>query len=96
MYVVTKLGVPNVLKDGSMDYADLAKAVGAQTDNLFRVIRFLATEGVLKLSGRMVSLTESGKQLRTDQDVSMGWCIIHWNEVSADIPSRIHAGLITT
>lgn len=85
LYVVTKLGVADVLKDGSMNYVDLAAKVGAQTDALFRVIRFLATEGVFKLSGRSVSLTDSGQWLRTDREGSMAWCMIHWNEVSQRI-----------
>jgi hypothetical protein len=78
LYVVTKLGVADVIKDGSLDYADLASQVGAQPESLFRMIRFLAAESIFTISGRNVSLTEQGQFLRLDRDDSMGWCIIHW------------------
>ena len=83
LYVVTKLGVADVLKDTSLDYMELATAVNAQPDALFRVVRFLATEGIFKLRGRNVSLTQSGQFLRTDREDSMAPCMIHWNEETA-------------
>jgi len=84
LYVVAKLGVADVLLDRSLDYADVAKAVGADPQKLFRIITYLSSEGVFAINGRNVSLTANGQYLRTDHEGSMRWCMLHWNEEAAE------------
>jgi Dimerisation domain len=46
VYVATKLGVADLLKDGPQPAAALAKATGAHALSLTRLLRFLASVGV--------------------------------------------------
>jgi hypothetical protein len=79
MSIVAKLGVADVIKDGSMHYLQLAKEVNAVPDKLHRVIRYLSSEGLFVISDDgMVSLTSEGQLLRGDREDTMKWCCIHW------------------
>ena len=79
MYVVAKLGVADVIKDDSVHYKQIASKVNAIPDKLFRVIRYLSSEGYFILSkDDFVSLTDNGQLLRSDREDSMRWCSIHW------------------
>lgn len=80
LYVVAKLRVADVLKSRSMDYHDVAYAVKAKPEKLWKVIKYLASEGIFKVEGDEVSLTPAGHYLKYDREDSMRWCIIHWNE----------------
>jgi hypothetical protein len=48
IYVVAKLGIPDILKDGPKTAAELAEATGANADALYRVMRATASVGVLE------------------------------------------------
>ena len=69
------LGVPDLLGDGSSTSAELAAATGADEAMLYRVLRALASAGVLtEGGGRRFALTELGRPLRTDSPDSLaGW-----------------------
>ena len=69
------LGVPDLLGDGSATSAELAAATGADEATLYRVLRALASAGVLtEEDGRRFALTELGRPLRTDSPDSLaGW-----------------------
>lgn len=85
IYIVAKLGVADIIKDGSVHYKKIASEVNAVPDKLFRVIRYLTSEGYFILSkDGFVSLTANGQLLRSDREDSMRWCSIHWNEEAAE------------
>jgi hypothetical protein len=67
VYVAARLGIADRLSGGPQEVDDLARAVGARPDPLFRVLRVLAAHGVFTLDGRRrVGLTPIGEWLRTD------------------------------
>jgi hypothetical protein len=63
LYVVAELGVATALLSGPRHIEDLAASVGANTDALERLIRFLAPLGVFQTSGRDVEITALGSTL---------------------------------
>lgn len=67
LYVVAKLEVADRLAGGPRPVDELAAAVGADPDYLYRVMRTLATLGVFKeLDDRCFELTDVAHFLRTD------------------------------
>jgi len=48
IYVVAKLGIPDILKDAPKTAAELAEATGTNADALYRVMRATASVGVLE------------------------------------------------
>ena len=72
IYVTAKLGVADALHAAPRTAADLAGAVGADPDALARVLRALATRGVVAADeqGRY-RLTSLGDRLRTDAEGSL-------------------------
>lgn len=67
LYVVAKLEIADRLVEGPKDADSLAQEVGAHPDRLFRVLRALASFGVLTLDAeRRFSLTPVGECLRSD------------------------------
>jgi hypothetical protein len=67
VYVVTRLGVPDLLAGGPRTGADLAAAVGADATALGRVLRALVAAGVLRGEGTdTFGLTPVGDLLRAD------------------------------
>ena len=75
IHVAAMLGVGDLLADGPRTSEELAAASGAHEDSLYRLLRALATLGVLHEDpGRRFSLTPLGEPLRTDVEGSMaGW-----------------------
>ncbi|MBB5953574.1 hypothetical protein FHS29_000144 [Saccharothrix tamanrassetensis] len=67
---VAELGVADLLADGPKSTAELAARTGARTDNLRRVLRFLASLGVFAFDGDSWSSTELGAMLRSDVEGS--------------------------
>jgi len=66
-----ELGIADVLKDGPRGTAEIARAVGASEDALYRLLRALATVQVVEeLDGRRFALTDLGVQLRSDAPLS--------------------------
>jgi hypothetical protein len=70
--VVARLGVPDQLAGGPRSSDDLAQAVGAQPQALFRVLRTLASIGIFSQPDPGVfGLTPLGETLRSDTPVSV-------------------------
>jgi hypothetical protein len=70
-----ELGVPDLLADGARTSDELAQASGADPSALYRLLRALASLGVLhEADERRFSLTPLGKPLRSDVPGSLrGW-----------------------
>jgi hypothetical protein len=67
VYVAAKLDLAGLLKDGTRDAIDLAQATSMHAHSLYRLLRMLASVGVLSEDAeRRFSLTEVGKYLRED------------------------------
>lgn len=75
IYSACELGIPGLLGDDERAADDLAEASGADPSALYRLLRALASLGVLHESeGRRFSLTPLGRPLRSDVQGSLhGW-----------------------
>jgi hypothetical protein len=73
--VGAELGIADVLKEGPRSAAEIAKIVGVSEDAVFRLLRGLASVGLLSSEpGRRFALTASGNYLRSDVPGSLrGW-----------------------
>jgi O-methyltransferase domain/Dimerisation domain len=96
--VAARLGIADELKDGGRTSDELATAVGAHPDALYRLLRALASVGVLhEDDGRTFSLTESGYDLRSDSPTTVaGWASFigsreHW-QTWGDLMHSIRTG----
>ena len=68
IYVAAKLGLADLLKDGARSSADLAAPAGVDAAILRRVLRSLASLGVLvETAPDRFGLTEMGQCLRSDR-----------------------------
>jgi hypothetical protein len=66
IYVAAKLGIADLLKDGPKSSDELAAAVEANPDALYRVLRVLASAGVFaEIEHRRFTLTPLAGQLQT-------------------------------
>jgi hypothetical protein len=65
LFVVAKLGIADLLKDGPRDCNELAKAIGVHAPSLNRVTRLLVSVGVFAEESGKFSLTPLGEFLRT-------------------------------
>src|SRR5207253_632087 len=77
VYAAVVLGIPDVIGDGSPASDEIAESVGADADTTYRLMRTLASAGVLReADDRRFSLTELGATLRDDVEGSMrGWVL---------------------
>ena len=72
LYTATKLGIPDLLKDGAKSTRDLAQATGSHEDSLYRLLRALASAGVFNESlPRTFQLTSVGELLCAGRDDSV-------------------------
>ena len=72
VYVVAELGIADLLAGGPMTAAQLAQATQAHEPSLYRVLRLLASLGVLtEHDHHSFSLTVLGERLRADAPASM-------------------------
>src|SRR5215472_17049988 len=72
VYVVAELGIADLLAGGPMTAAQLAQATRAHEPSLYRVLRLLASLGVLtEHDHRSFALTILGERLRADVPASM-------------------------
>lgn len=83
---ITRLRVPDELVGGPRPVADLATAVGADEDALYRVLRLLSDHGVVTLDGDRVALTDRGRLLADAHPVSIRGVF-----AAAGIPDIAHA-----
>jgi hypothetical protein len=66
--VAVQLGIADLLKQGPMDIAGLARKTGTHEDSLYRLMRMLSTRGLFKESGeRLFASTRLSKPLQEDQ-----------------------------
>jgi len=75
IHASVELGVPDLLGDDERASDELAEAAGADPSALYRLLRALASLGILhEAEGRRFSLTELGRPLRSDVPGSVhGW-----------------------
>ena len=72
LHVAVELGLADLLAEGPRDYEDLAKATGTHAPSLNRVLRLLASAGVMtEEPGGRFALTEIGECLRSGVPGSM-------------------------
>ena len=68
---ITRLEVPDRLAAGPLPIVELAAAVGAHQDALFRVLRLVADHHVVTFEGDRVGLTDRGRLLCRDHPSSL-------------------------
>jgi O-methyltransferase domain len=68
---ITRLEVPERLAAGPLPVAELAAAVGAHPDSLFRVLRLVADHHIVTFEGDRVGLTDRGRLLCRDHASSL-------------------------
>jgi len=75
IYAGVELGIPDLLADGECTADDLAHASGADPPTLYRLLRALASLGIVHEGDeRRFSLTDLGRPLRSDVPGSLrGW-----------------------
>jgi hypothetical protein len=90
IYVAATLRIADLLADGSRASDDIAAATDTNPDALYRLLRALATVGVLREEeGRRFALTPFGEPLRSDAPDSIhGWAALmgrpyYWQEWGA-------------
>jgi SAM-dependent methyltransferase len=72
LYVAAKLGIPDQLGGGPLRADEVARRVGADPDAVYRLMRALASRGVLRhRRNGTFALTSIGKALRTGTPSSM-------------------------
>jgi hypothetical protein len=81
VYVAARLGIADLLKDGSKGTDELAKSAGMDSAALFRLLRFLAGQGVFaECDDGRFKLTPLGECLQTGAPGSMRDRAIFWGE----------------
>lgn len=79
LHAVTHLGIPDLLKKGAKSTHELASAVGANEDALYRVLRALATVGVVTENPpRTFALGAVGECLTSDGEGSQRDMVLWW------------------
>jgi SAM-dependent methyltransferase len=81
IYVAARLGIADLLKDGPKGTAELAKSAGADHGALYRLLRFLASQGIFaECDNGRFKLTSLGECLQTGAPDSMRDRAIFWGE----------------
>lgn len=74
VYVIAKLGIPDLLKSGPKTAEELASATSMHAPSLYRILRALASVGVLvSAEGEQFALTPLSETLVTDAPGSLRW-----------------------
>jgi hypothetical protein len=77
LYVAAKLQIADLLKDSALDHETLAAKSQTHAPSLRRLLRLLASAGVLNESNSgLFSLSPLGQTLRTDLPGSMHWVVL--------------------
>ncbi len=80
-----RLGVADALGDGEKNLDDLATAVAADPNALYRLLRTLASIGVVReIAPARFALTSFGQPLRRDVPGSVWASIVFWADLLAD------------
>ena len=76
---VADVGVADLLRDGPLDAATLARAARCQPDTLYRVMRYLASEGIFAVdSAGRFALTPISRRLTRDAPDSARTMLLGW------------------
>jgi O-methyltransferase domain/Dimerisation domain len=79
LYVVTSLGIPDLLAHGARELEDLTQATGSHAPSLYRVLRALTGAGVFdEIGPRRFALTPVGTGLRSDVAGSLRTQVLMW------------------
>jgi hypothetical protein len=71
LYVAAKLEVADHLVGGERPVEELAMQLGVRTEMLYRILRFLASQGIFEeRPGRRFALNDAGQLMRTDVEQS--------------------------
>lgn len=74
VYVIAKLGIPDILKSGPKTAEELASATKMHAPSLFRILRALASVGVVRTAeGERFELTPLSETLVTEAPGSLRW-----------------------
>jgi hypothetical protein len=74
VYVIAKLGIPDLLKSGPKTAEELASETSMHAPSLYRILRALASVGVLRSDeGKRFALTPLSETLVTDAPGSLRW-----------------------
>jgi len=73
VYAIAKLGIPDLLKSGPKTAEELAATTNTHAPSLFRVLRALASVGVLTSADGRFSQTPLSETLVTDAPASLRW-----------------------
>jgi len=95
--LASQLAIPDLLASGPRTAADLAQATGSHEDALYRLLRALASAGVLaERTRRRFALTPVSQLLRTDVPGSMRSVAIlagePWRQAWYDLPHAVRTG----
>ncbi len=83
LYVAAKLGIADRLAEEPRDAASLARELGVHPDRLFRLLRYLASLGVLTMDEeRRFALTPVGEHLRSTVRGSLASFVVFQGEES--------------
>lgn len=81
LYVAAKLGIADMIADDSSAADELARATGTDARSLYRILRALASSGVLaESSDHQFRLTPLGATLRSDAPDSMRAWVLYTGE----------------
>jgi ubiquinone/menaquinone biosynthesis C-methylase UbiE len=77
VYIIAKLGIPDLLTDGAKSAEELASATDTHAPALYRILRALTSLGILNSPGEnKFSLTPVSELLVTNAPGSMRWFIV--------------------
>jgi len=77
VYIIAKLGIPDLLTDGAKSAEELARATDTHAPALYRILRALTSLGILSSSEEgKFSLTPVSELLVTNAPGSMRWFIV--------------------
>ena len=104
--VAAELGIADLLADGARTSDDLAEATQTHAGTLYRLLRALASVGILREEeGRLFALAELGKPLRSDAPDSVAAIAVFFGRptsarrgrrcATASAPARTRSGSST-
>lgn len=76
VYVIAKLGIADLLKSAPKSAEELASSTGTHAPSLYRLLRALASTGILESQNGRFALTPLSELLVTDAPGSMRWFVV--------------------
>jgi SAM-dependent methyltransferase len=90
LYVAARLGLADLLASGPQSAEALAAAAGADASVLYRILRGLASNGIVSEHDGMFSLTDEGRHLQSDTEHSLRGAVLS----RGDLYYRAASGLL--